>query len=196
MVHQVDSLLMSVLSIIGSAITSIIFCVYVYVLRRWEVKAALGDKVAQEKIILPCYKEFAKQLRTLYCVLACFQSWVFYFPDVNDDERYITLQYYSFILLIIYTIVPLIFLQPSVTITAFHQTAKIILPWWLVCTIVWAVSLVTEYYKLFRVAFAMQMVFSVTSVAPALLLGLGIRFKYLKTRIDIANIRFRASKPI
>jgi len=132
-----DGLGLSVASIFGCLVVAAQFRYIVYYQENLENKALSGDADAARNIILPCYTILFQFMVYLYIVFAIAISWTLMHSSATGYARYATIQYFSFVQLVVFTAVPTLFIQKHVSIGAFKRTAKLIFPWWAASTGIW-----------------------------------------------------------
>jgi tRNA A-37 threonylcarbamoyl transferase component Bud32 len=135
---------LSFIVIVGSLIVSIQFHYLVKKQKKLENDAIAGDAAAASKIILPCYTRLFQFMMYLYIVFAVAVSWTFMHPHATGYARFATIQYFAYNQLVVYTWVPALFIQKHVSNGAFKRTAKLLFPWWALCTGLWIDSCIRD----------------------------------------------------
>lgn len=135
---------LSLITIFGSLIVSIQFHYFVKKQKKLENDAIAGDTDAAMKIILPCYTTLFQFMMYLYIAFAVAVSWTFMHPHATGFARFATIQYFAYNQLVVYTWVPALFIQKHVSNGAFKRTAKLLFPWWALCTGLWIDSCVQD----------------------------------------------------
>ena len=65
-------------------------------------------------------------------------------PHATEYARFATVQYFAYNQLVVYTWVPALFIQKHVSNGAFKRTAKLLFPWWALCTGLWIDSCIKD----------------------------------------------------
>ena len=113
----------------------------------------------------------------------------FTFINQHPDIHHI-LTYYFFSLLTIYNITPVMLVQTSVSRKAFWNTFYMILPWWCICTVLWALS---NKVPNKNAVVALEFSFILIATLLPFLLALGILLKIISSRVQIGSSSNRNS---
>lgn len=172
-------------ALLGSLLTSGTWVLLIWVANRRQQKALEGDEVAALKIVLPCYRPLYIFLASVYLLVSVGLALTFVMP-LSVQSQFLVLQYYSLTMLAVYTIVPLLLTQQSVSYLAFKRTALMIGPWFVLSSLMWGLSTVSGLDTL-------QIAFWIVSTIPSLLLSLGILLKVVPSRVQMGSTSNRAS---
>ena len=149
-----------------------------------------GDEAAAKRIVLPCYKALYRMFLVVYIILL-FALTLIVSPiaDWNSEAYFRTVQYISFSILSIYSVVPVLLVQSSISITAFRTALLVSLPWWITGTVLWITGTLavesssssSSSYVAVEVSFAL-----IASLCPSSLC-VCILFKVIPSRVQLGS---------
>lgn len=180
-------------ALVGSLLSSFSFLVLIWLANRRQQKALQGDEAAALKIVLPCYRPLYIFLASVYLLVAVGLALTFVSGPLSVPSQFLVLQYYSLSMLAVYTIVPLLLTQQSVSYLAFKRTSLVIGPWFLLCSLMWGLSAAMPNSLPTKSGDSLQIVFWIVSCLPSLLLSLGILLKVIPSRVQMGSTSNRAS---
>lgn len=167
------------MSIAGAVICSLLIANSIRTAHIRQELAYKGDAMAALRIILPCYKPL---FRGLFFLFLSFSVALIIVSRMNlqrkEEEKVI--QFYSFSLLALYCITPVLFLQSSISFNAFWKTFYTLAPWWLFGTVLWAVSLKFDYLEL-------ELLFVYWTALPPMILSIGLLTRLIPSRIQLKS---------
>ena len=173
-------------SALGAFTSSLLFGFLIWLSYRRQRLALQGDEIAALKIVMPCYQPLYIFLGSVYLVISVALALTFVTP-LSILSQFLVLQFYSLTMLALFTIVPLLLTQNSVSYMAFVRTAWIIGPWYVLCSLTWGLS------DLPQATTPLQIMFWIVSCIPSILLSLGILLKMVPSRIQMGSTSNRAS---
>ena len=171
---------------VGALVTSAAFGFLLWLSSRRRNQALKGDEASALKIVLPCWRPLYQFMMGVYFLMALGLGLTFVTP-LDVVTQFLVLQFTSLVMLVLYSIVPMLLTQKSVSNVAFRRTALVIAPWFCLCTLMWGLS------DMRNATQPMQIVFWVVSCIPALALSLGILCKLISSRIQMGSSSNRAS---
>lgn len=172
--------------IAGNVLTASVFY-YFILLAAWKNTLALqGNSDAATRIILPCYRPIFRVMIGVYLFSAVALGLSFFVAQGPADQYY-ELQFASLMMLMTFSVVPLLLLQRSVTYKAFRTTACVIVPWFLLITGMWVLTTLKVNSPL------IMTLFWILSGFPSLLLSISMRFGLIKSRVHMNSRSARAS---
>ena len=104
------------------------FMGYLTLLKRRRQLAYQGDIKAASRVFLPCYYPLFRALAAYYLLFAGLCFGLNYVAIDSVQERYALVGLYLFQGMATASVGPVLLMQPAVSMTAFYNTAKIILP--------------------------------------------------------------------
>jgi tRNA A-37 threonylcarbamoyl transferase component Bud32 len=147
-----------------------------------------GDISAAKHILLPCYRPIFRCFTWVYVIFAVLLSILLICKPVGGLVEHYCLQYFYFAILTIYFIAPVLLLQRSVSKLGFWITFFTLFPWWLVCSLLWFLSLsqgtpqpILEGY------------FIVCSAAVPSMVSICVLTKLLSSRVQVGSCSNRNS---
>jgi len=171
---------------VGAFITSGVFAFMIWLSNRRRNLALKGDEVAALKIVLPCWRPLYIFLMVVYMLMALSLGLTFVVP-LPVVSQFLVLQFTSLVMLALFSIVPLLLTQKSVSYVAFRRTAWFIGPWFVLCVLMWSLS------DLRNATQPLQIIFWILSCIPSLVLSVGILFRCISSRIQMGSTSNRAS---
>jgi tRNA A-37 threonylcarbamoyl transferase component Bud32 len=173
--------------IVNYCLTAVSLIVSVRTASQRQALAYSGDASAARRIILPCYRPLFQGLIVFFFVMA--GTLCLTFADTSLGSKYFhILQYYNFGSMALFVITPVLLIQSSVSVIAFWNAAYTVIPWWLTCTIVWALSYVKG-----PSAYPLSILFVFIAVVPPIVLATLILTKLMKSRVQLGSISNRNS---
>jgi serine/threonine protein kinase len=166
-------------NIIGCTLTSIYFILWIKRSAYHQEKAYAGDAKSARRIILPFYKPLIKALVIAYVFLAI-SLILMYSSSTISTHRVV--EYYGYISLSLYSLVPFMLLQTSASVKALWKTFFQIFPWFTISSLVWALSFINN-----DVGFSFSIAFVIISVSVPLILSLGILTKSIYSRVQVGS---------
>lgn len=171
-----------VVNICNAVLTSLAVCQSIYYMNLRQNLAYDGDEAAAKRIILPIYKPVLIGISILYIVFALCLGLTLIDPNWENKTYFKILQYFQFTCIFLYTIIPTLLLQPSVSYKAFRNVAFMLLPWWLITTVFWLATFVGNYLEIiFQLIFILS-----ASILPGLL-SISILTRVFKSRVEILS---------
>ncbi len=170
----------------GNLVTAAIFGYFIWMANWRRTLALQGDHDAAVRILLPCYRPIFRFMVGVYLLSAIGIGCSFITRQSVDDQFYV-LQFASLTMLTTFSWVPWVLLQPSISYKAFNQTALVIMPWYILCGILW---IFMTRYNSNRI---IMVVYWIVSGSPALLLGAGMLTGYIKSRVHLHSRSNRVS---
>jgi len=172
--------------IVGNLVTAGVFTYFIN-LAAWRRTLALqGDDSAATRIILPCYRPIFRVMVGVYMTSALALSLSF-FAKQGPADQYYELQFASLMMLMTFSVVPILLLQRSVSYKAFRVTACYIVPWFLLSTAGWAFT------TLFFNSHTVMTLFWILSGLPSLGVSFALRVGLIKSRVHMTSRSARAS---
>lgn len=171
---------------VGAFITSGVFAFMIWLSNRRRNLALKGDEVSALKIVLPCWRPLYIFLTVVYMLMALSLGLTFVVP-LPVVSQFLVLQFTSLVMLALFSIVPLLLTQKSVSYVAFRRTAWFIGPWFVLCVLMWSLS------DLRNATQPLQIVFWILSCVPSLVMSVGILFRCISSRIQMGSTSNRAS---
>lgn len=169
-----------IISIVGSIFTAVHLAYSIRIAQQRQQLAYEGDANAAKRIILPCYKPLVRGIFLFYVSFAVALS-LTYLNLSLDMHRLIL--YYCFALLTVYSIIPVMLVQTSVSASAFWRTFYTILPYWALNTLLFGLADVGSH----TAAIVCHSLFLCFATLPPLLLSLGILTKCLSSRVQLGS---------
>lgn len=166
--------------------TSCVFLFSIWLSNRRRAQAFKGDESSANKMVLPCYRPLYIFLLTVYLLLAVGLALTFAFP-MPVVSQFLAVQFISLVMLCLFSIVPVLLTQKSISPVAFQRTALIIGPWFLLCLMFWGFS------DLRSATHSLQITFWIFSCLPAVIISVGILTKLIPSRIQMGSMSNRAS---
>ena len=175
--------------ILGCLIVSTQFAYIIYTQNKYEEAAINGDEKSAMNIILPCYKDLFRFYIYLYLIFSLILIILLASSTDTILVRFAALQYFTYLELVINTYIPALFLKQYVSLQSFYTTARFLSPWWLICTILWIISVsITNSNE-----FPVLVLFLIFSSGLPLLLVTGLLLKYIPSRVSVDDKAFRSS---
>ena len=174
------------LEALGALGTACVFLFSIWLSNRRRAQAFKGDESSANKMVLPCYRPLYIFLLTVYLLLAVGLALTFAFP-MSVVSQFLAVQFISLVMLCLFSIVPLLLTQKSISPVAFQRTALIIGPWFLLCLMFWGFS------DLRSATHSLQITFWIFSCLPAVVISVGILTKLIPSRIQMGSMSNRAS---
>jgi len=172
--------------IVGNVVTACVF-VYFINLAAWRRTLALqGDDSAATRIILPCYRPIFRVMVGVYLISALALSLSFIAVQGPADQYY-ELQFASLMMLMTFSVVPVLLLQRSVSYKAFRATACYIVPWFIFIAVAWVLT------TLFFNSHTVMTLFWIMSGLPSLGLSFCLRVGLIQSRVHMNSRSARAS---
>ena len=171
----------------GNIISAVIF-VYFIQLANWQRTLALqGDESAAVRILLPCYRPIFRLMVVVYLLTALGLGLTFIRSEQSPADQFYILQFASLIMLTVFSVVPILLLQRSVSYKAFRATACYIIPWFLISAGFWLLSSKFSENDLAMISFW------VLSGLPALIVSICMRCEWISSRVHMASRSARSS---
>jgi len=138
----------------------------------------------RKKLILPCYGTLYLVFSIIFSILFVGQAitlaWRFSF-----ETQFHSVQFHSLCLLTVYCMAPIILIQNSVSTKFFRRAYNVLIPFWLVGTVFWALSACIKMV-------GYSIIFLLFSSNP-MVLCIGILTKTIRSRIQIQSRSYRCS---
>lgn len=150
-----------------------------------------GDVAAAKRIILPCWKPLQRGLVLLFILLGISQLTVFLVLEAHHYARsaIVIVQHYGLILLIVFSIPPVLLMQSSVSKAGFYRCFYILLGYYIMCNIVWAICRVATNPN---TVFSLEVLYFVITCFPPLITCVGILTQRIKSRIQLGSLSNKA----
>eukprot|EP01038_Epipyxis_sp_PR26KG_P014362 gene14362-19264_t len=158
----------------------------IFIATKRQQLAYKGDVDAAKRIVLPCYKPLLRVLLICYILFTIsFGLSLLSISEVNNEEHENNIvQYYLFSFTTVYSIIPVLLTQNSVSVAGFWRGFYIILPWWLISTILWGLHFaqpIGESRLIFEILFII-----ITAFIP-FLFALAVLLKLTYSRIQLGS---------
>lgn len=153
----------------------------------WDHRQAIafkGNAAAAKRLILPCYRPFFRALIVFYLIIALILG-ISIFEDYCYKTIFFEIQYACFGIVVLLFIVPLLLIQKSISYSSFWRVFYTILPWWIICTAFWILSVVTSFHVTFQILFLLSV------SLPTYSLSIGILGKFISSRVQIGSVSNR-----
>jgi hypothetical protein len=167
-------------------LSSLYFIFWIKVAESNQLKAYNGDAKAAKRIILPFYQPLTRCGVGVFALLSGILALMFIGGSSMSYHR--LLQYYGFILLVIYSFIPLMLLQTSASTKALLKTVTFfLLPWFFLCTLTWCFSFILV--DMLGIVFFI--LFTFFSCSLPCFFSLGILLKFLYSRVQVGSLSNR-----
>lgn len=180
-------LICMILTSLGFLYAAIYICILNYVMIQRSHEAYRGDAEVSKKLILPCYKPLLRSLILFHLACAILVTVAFCINIKKDLFVFQIIQYCAMCSALIFSIPPLLLIQPSISNNGFLRILSILLTWFIINSIAWILSIQETSY-----GWSCQVTFLITSFLLPWVLSLGIRLKYIKSRIQFESISNQA----
>jgi hypothetical protein len=173
---------------VGLIICAINFGYHVRRQTRLEKLANAGDNLAAREIVLPAYKNLFRGMAYFYLISA----FLVFLPCLMISTvraKLATIQYFMYVNIVVYTSIPTLFLQQFVTLECFIRTAKILSPWFIMCSII----MLLQFFWEDDPKYSMEILFLLSSTLPPLFLVYSLLWKVFTSRINVESYSFRAA---
>jgi len=150
-----------------------------------------GDVAAAKRIILPCWKPLLRGLLVLFVLFGILQLLIFLLLEKNNTEQsgFIIVQHYGLALLVVFSIPPILLIQPSVSQAGFYRCFYITVGYYLLCNIVWFLGRISTGQGHVR---AFEITYWVVTFFPPLITCVGVLSKRINSRIQLGSMSNRA----
>lgn len=170
-----------IINILGCVLTCLNLGYSLYTAVKRQQKAYLGDAAAAKRIILPCFKPLMKGFLVCYGIAAILLSFMFLEPE--DFSMRKLNQYFGFMMISLFSIIPVLLTHKSISWKSFYMTFYTVSPWWIVCTLLWCLTFLSDR----DAALAFSIVYIIFSTLFPIFFALLVLTKFISSRIQIGS---------